>query len=170
MASQVTVEGGPPRGRGHYNDDGRWWWDDAQERWLRTADDEEETLEIELEDYGQSSLLRSITTTLTGQFGAQSYRFLGRAHSTDPRWEPFTASSSTFPVLPLQVLEKLGPRDAYADEIFGAWHDLQRTLEEHGWRPAGRGERWWSTRYTRPGLVVDEVAVAADEQPEPAAR
>jgi hypothetical protein len=30
---------------------------------------------------------------------------------------------------------------------------LHEQLLREGWRPAGRGEHWWSLRYTRP--VVD---------------
>jgi hypothetical protein len=33
--------------------------------------------------------------------------------------------------------------------------ELDRTLVEHGWRPAGHGERWWSKTYTRPAIDWD---------------
>jgi hypothetical protein len=40
-----------PRGPGHYAEDGRWWWDDGQQRWFRVTD-QEDVLEIEAEDVG----------------------------------------------------------------------------------------------------------------------
>lgn len=146
---------GPPRGRGHYNDDGSQWWDDTQQRWFRTTDDTD-VLEIEVEDAGHTSMLRSIATTMTGQHGAQSYRFVGRARSGDPRWGEFTVTSDTFPVLPLQLpIERIGPDDAYVDEMRARLDELDRTLVDQGWRPTGQGERWWSKIYTRPCLDWD---------------
>ncbi len=45
------LDTGPPRGPGHYSQDGCWWWDDHQQRWLRLAE-QEDVLEIEAEDVG----------------------------------------------------------------------------------------------------------------------
>jgi hypothetical protein len=45
------LDTGPPRGPGHYAEDGRWWWDDGQQRWFRVTD-QEDVLEIEAEDVG----------------------------------------------------------------------------------------------------------------------
>jgi hypothetical protein len=28
---------GPPRGPGHYAEDGRWWWDQGRHRWFRVT-------------------------------------------------------------------------------------------------------------------------------------
>jgi len=146
---------GPPRGRGHYSDDGSRWWDDTQQHWFRTTDDTD-VLEIDVEDAGHTSMLRSIATTLTGQYGAQSYRFVGRARSGDPRWADFTVASGTFPVLPLQLpIDRIGPDDAYGDEMRARLDELEQTLVEHGRRPAGHGKRWWSKTYTRRALDWD---------------
>lgn len=79
------LEGGPPRGPGHYSQDGRWWWDDTQGRWYRVTD-QEEVLEIQAEDMGGTSLAASLLTTLSSQYGNGYFRFVARAHSADPRW------------------------------------------------------------------------------------
>ena len=75
---------GPPRGSGRYDADGRWWWDDHQQRWFRTTPDVD-VLEIEAQDVGGTSLISSLLTTLGTQHGVAYHRFVGRAHSDDPR-------------------------------------------------------------------------------------
>jgi hypothetical protein len=45
------LDTGPPRGPGHYSQDGRWWWDDHHQQWFRLTD-QEDVLEIEAEDVG----------------------------------------------------------------------------------------------------------------------
>lgn len=147
----TTVHAGPPRGRGHYDESGTRWWDNARCRWFRTTDDVDE-LEIEIEDVGHTSLLASALTTLTGQLGTQVYRFTGRARSGDPRWPDWSIPSGTFPVQPGQSLAHLGRDDPWADEITGQLSQLELTLMEQGWRPDGHGAHWWSRRYTRPAL------------------
>jgi hypothetical protein len=59
-------------------------------------------------------------------------------------------------VLPLQLpVERIRPDDAYGDEMRARLDELDRTLVEHGWRPAGHGERWLSKTYTRPAIDWD---------------
>lgn len=107
-------------------------------------------LEIELEDYGSTSMLRRIATTLTGQYGTQSYRFVARPRADGPT-DVDGLVSGTFAVLPLQLpLDDLDPRDATADDVVARWRDLQQDLEARGWEPTGSGSHWWSTIYTRP--------------------
>jgi hypothetical protein len=105
-------------------------------------------VEIELEDRGNATALRSAFTTLTGQSGTQEYRFVAR-----PRGEPTSApvlASDSFPVLPLQLpLDSLTEQDAFADEILGSLRDLRAALERDGWRAAGQGTHWWSHVYVR---------------------
>jgi hypothetical protein len=156
----TTVQAGPPRGRGHYDETGTRWWDDMQCRWFNTTDDDD-VLEIELQDVGHTTVLRSIVTTLTGTLGTQVHRFVGRASSGDPRWPDFTVSSGTFPMQPGQPsLDRLHPDDPWADAVSGQFRQLELTLAEHGWRPAGRGAHWWSKRYTRPALDWEAPADA----------
>ena len=90
------LDTGPPRGPGHYSDDGHWWWDDTHRRWFRTLD-QEEVLEIEAEDVGGVSLAASLLTTLSSQYGNGYFRFLARARSPDPRWPTYAMAGATFP-------------------------------------------------------------------------
>lgn len=155
MSSHTTADTGPPRGRGHYNEDGSQCWDETRQRWFRTISDED-VLEIVMEDAGHTSMLRSIATTLTGQHGTQSYRFVGRARSGDPWWGDFAIVSGTFPVLAIQLpMERIRPDEAFGDEMRAQLGELEHSLVEQGWRLAGQGEHWWSKIYTRPALDWD---------------
>ena len=116
------LDTGPPRGVGHYSQDGRWWWDDGQGRWFRTVE-QEDVLEIEAEDVGGISLAASLLTTLSSQYGNGYFRFVARARSADPRWPTYAIASATFPATrPSLVVYKrpaidLGtPPDAYDRE------------------------------------------------------
>lgn len=159
MTRHETAAGqAPPRGRGHYDDDGARWWDDPTQRWYPTTTDED-VLEIDIEDAGHTSMLRSIATTLTGQQGVQTFRFVGRARSSDPRYGDYTVPSGTFPVLPLELpVARLRPDGAYGDEMRARLAELEQLLVDHGWRLDGRGEHWWSKIYRRPTLDWDRAA------------
>ena len=147
------LDTGPPRGPGHYSDDGHWWWDDIHRRWFRTLD-QEEVLEIEAEDVGGVSLVASLLTILSSQYGNGYFRFLARARSPDPRWPTYAMAGATFPAT------RPSPEDVAAQ---GAWLDTQRErfqelhqqLLEEGWRPAGHGAHWWSAIYRRPAIDWD---------------
>ena len=76
------LDTGPPRGPGHYAENGRWWWDDGQDRWFRVTD-QEDVLEVEAEDVGGTSLAASLVTTLSSQYGNGYFRFVARARSAD---------------------------------------------------------------------------------------
>jgi hypothetical protein len=145
---------GPPRGSGRYDADGRWWWDaHHQRRWFRTTPDVD-VLEIEAEDVGGTSLISSLLTTLGTQHGVAYQRFVGRAHSDDPRWPTYLVVGGTFPTMraPLDDLQAQG---AWSTTIQEQLAELRQRLAEEGWRPAGQGAHWWSYRYTRPGLDWD---------------
>lgn len=105
------------------------------------------TLEIEVEDRGHSSVLRSILTTLSGQGGIQEYRFVARTVDDDGA---MVATSSPFSVHPLQLpLDGLRPGDGGAEEVFARFHELEDTLERAGWHRDGGGQHWWSHRFRR---------------------
>lgn len=139
----------PPRRQGHYNDDSTRWWDTDLGRWLDASDDVD-SLEVELQDAGATSWWASLLWTLGSQHGTRIYQFVGRAHSSDPRWPTYTVAGPTFPVQAGQRLEHLGDRDAWADEIRSGWRDLDAALRAEGWRSVGRGANWWSATYIRP--------------------
>jgi hypothetical protein len=90
-------KGGPPRGPGHYSEDGRRWWDDDHRCWFPVTDQEDQ-LEIEVEDYAETSLFNRLWSGLFTQYGHPTYfRFVGRARSADPRWPTYQVVGATFP-------------------------------------------------------------------------
>jgi hypothetical protein len=137
-------------GTGHYSEDGRSWWDEASERWIPLTD-ERDTLEIELEDAGGTSTVASLLATLGSQFGNGYYRFVGRAHSADPRWPTYTIVGKTFPT-PRAFLDDLPPQDQWAEGMTQALDELREELLAQGWRPVGQGPHPWSFMYAQPGL------------------
>jgi hypothetical protein len=143
-------KGGPPRGPGHYSEDGRRWWDDDHRCWFPVTDQEDQ-LEIEVEDYAETSLFNRLWSGLFTQYGHPTYfRFVGRARSADPRWPTYQVVGATFPEPGLGNPSGKGP---WADEQRASLEELQEQLLREGWRLVGRGEHWWSLRYKRP--VVD---------------
>jgi hypothetical protein len=141
---------GPPQRRGHYSEDGRFWWDEGAGRWFPLTD-KQDTLEIELEDIGGTSTMASLLTTLGSQFGNGYYRFVGQAHSADPRWPTCTIPGKTFPA-PRAFLANLRPQDNWAEGMRQALTELREDLLAQGWQPIGQGAHPWSFTYIRPGL------------------
>lgn len=142
----------PPTRRGHYSADGSRWWDDEASQWYEVGP-EVDTLVIGLEDHGHATVLRSLATTLTGPFGAQSFRFVARASSDDPRWPTYRIDGPTFPVLPLQLpLDRVDPASDEAYDVRQGLESLDRRLVEEGWRRTGTGDHWWAWRYERPRI------------------
>ena len=54
---------------------------------------------------------------------------------------------------PATGLEDPDGKGAWATEQRARLEELHQQLLREGWRLVGRGDRWWSLRYTRP--VVD---------------
>ena len=144
---------GPPRGPGHYSEDGRWWWDQAQHRWFRVTG-QEDVLEVEAEDVGGTSLVASLLTTLASQYGNGYFRFVGRARSADPRWPTYAVSGATFPGT-RPSLEDAAAQGAWLETQRERFDELHQQLLAEGWRPAGRGDHWWSASYSRPAVDWD---------------
>jgi hypothetical protein len=142
----------PPQRRGHYSEDGRSWWDEGSGRWFPLTDDQD-TLEIELEDVGGTSMVASLLTTLGSQFGNAYYRFVGRAHSPDPRWPTYALPGRTFPA-PRAFLADLPPQEEWAEGMTQALDEVREGLLAQGWQPVGLGAHPWSFIYVRPGLDV----------------
>jgi hypothetical protein len=143
------------RGSGHYSDDGKWWWDDAHQRWFMTTA-EKDLLEIEVEDYGGTSWVRRIFTTLFTQYGTLYYRFVARPRGAEAQGLPDMVASDAFPVLPLGLpLDDVQRQGAGASDIKDRFHELQERLVAEGWLPAGPGVHWWSEVYWRPRIDWD---------------
>jgi hypothetical protein len=92
-----NLGGGPPRGPGHYSQDGRRWWEDGHRRWFPVTDQEDQ-LEIEAEDLGATSLPARLWTTLVTQY----YRFVRQARSADRRWPTYRVTGASFPATGLE--------------------------------------------------------------------
>jgi len=152
------LDSGPPRGPGHYSEDGRWWWDDNHRRWFRTVD-REDVLEIEAEDVGGISLAASLLSTLSSQYGNGYFRFVARAHSADPRWPTYSMAGATFPVTRPSP-DDVAAQGAWLDDQHQRFDELHRQLVAEGWRPAGHGAHWWSGIYRRADLDWDTPADA----------
>ena len=152
------LDTGPPRGPGHYSEDGHWWWDDTHRRWFRILD-QEDVLEIEAEDVGGISLAASLLTTLSSQYGNGYFRFVARARSADPRWPTYAMAGATFPVT-RPSLEDMAAQGAWLEPQRERLRELRQQLLEEGWRPAGRGAHWWSAIYRRPDLDWETPADA----------
>jgi hypothetical protein len=153
---------GPPRGPGRYSGDGRWWWDDGQGRWFRLID-QDDVLEVKAEDVGGTSLVASLLTTLSSQYG-NAYRFVARARSADPRWPTYAQAGGTFPAT-RPSLENVAAQGAWLEIQRERFQELHRQLVAEGWRPAGHGAAWWSAIYRRPDLDCDTPADAYEPTP-----
>jgi hypothetical protein len=108
------------------------------------------TIEVEVEDAGHTSVLRSVLTTLSGQHGTQLAQFVAR--TTDTSEPPaVVATSSTFPVSPLALMEgqDAAPDGGWPDEARAALEELDTALVGEGWQCTATGTRWWNRRYTR---------------------
>lgn len=155
----------PPRGPGHYSEDGGWWWDDDQHRWFHTSG-QEDVLEIEAEDVSGLSPLRSMLQTLTGGWFTLYSRFAGRARSADPRWPTYLIEGATFPVIRGEPLDHLQAQGAWVDTIEKQFREMHQQLVREGRRPTGHGRHWWSHVYRRPTLDWD---TSPDGSPTPRA-
>ena len=147
---RTRPDAGPPWGRGHCSEDGRSWWDEAARCWLPPTG-AQDILEIEVEDAGGTSPLASLLATVGSQFGNVYYRFVGRAHSPDPRRPSYAIVGKTFPA-PRAFLADLPPHDQWAQGMTQALNELQEELLSQGWRPVGQGAHPWSFTYVRPCL------------------
>lgn len=133
--------------RGHYSGDRTRWYDESRHRWYPVTD-ERETVEIELEDVGGTSWFAGLGTTL-GYGGAASVRFVGRVTGPDGCDTSEVVKGAPFMRL-RSIPDDLPPEEAWAPDMNNALVQLQRRLQEDGWLPAGKGERPWAYRYSRP--------------------
>jgi hypothetical protein len=160
MRTRQHLNPGPQRGPGYYTEDGRSWWDDDRQRWFH-ASGREDTLEIEVEDFGGTSFPASLGTILISQYGTGYARFVARAHSDDPRWPVYGFTGPTFPMTRMP-LDDLSAQGAWAQDIWARLDEMHQQLVQHGWRPAGRGEHWWSLRFTRPVIELPDAVASGD--------
>jgi hypothetical protein len=148
----AATPAGPPQGSGHYSANGDLWWDDPQRRWFCTSAGEDR-LEIEVEEIGERSLLRSLATTLSGSYGSAYFWFVGKATSVEPRWSSYRMVGDSFPVMRAQPFDELGAGGPFADDARLALIKFRRCLVDQGWKAeVGRGQHWYSYLYVRPTI------------------
>jgi hypothetical protein len=111
----------------------------------------EQVLEIEAEDVGGTSLLASLLTTLSSQFGNAYFRFVGRVRGGDPGGpdRPTDVVGATFPATRPSLYD-VAAQGAWLETQRERFDELHRQLVEEGWRPVGHGDHWWSGIYRRP--------------------
>ena len=145
--------------RGRYSDNGRWWWDDARQQWFRTTAPTE-TIQIELEDRGHTSMARSTMTTLM-LGGVQSYGFVARRRGETDAY----MTSPTFPMLPLEIAPGTPiPEAGWSEEVHDALNTLKDALAARGWRYVDTGKDWWSAIYSRPSIDWDTPPAAYEKE------
>jgi len=142
------LNSGPPRGPGHYSEDGGWWWDDGHQRWFRVTD-QEDVLEIGAEDVGGTSLAASLLTTLASQHGKAYFRFVARARSTDPRWPTYAMARGDLPGHPTVAGGRRRPGGLAGDPT----GTLRRAAPATARRGLAAGRAW-------PLLVVGHLPAA----------
>lgn len=126
------------------------WWDEGLHRWLSSTEDVDH-VEVVLEDYGGTSVLRRLATTLSGTYGTQLYRFVARPLGDPVPSSERVAVSGTFPVSPLDVAQDdVHPRHAWSQEAADRLAELDHELVAAGWHLRERGSHWWSRVYDRP--------------------
>jgi hypothetical protein len=139
------------RGAGHYGPDRSAWYDERRKRWYHLLP-AKESVQIELEDVGDTGWWKRVLTTLFAQNGQQQLRFVAREQpgsaaegSATPR--P-VAVGSTF-ASPRWVADA-PPEPEWAPGMTAGLAELREDLEGAGWLPEGRGSEPWSYRYVRP--------------------
>lgn len=107
-----------------------------------------ETLEIELEEVGDSSWWPSLLAPVEPGASNAYLRFVGRVWGPRGGDSTVAVRGETFPRF--GDLESLEPDDAFCPGPESCLAHLRERLEEEGWVPAGRGLDLWSHRYVRP--------------------
>lgn len=158
------------RGAGHYGPDRSAWYDDRRKRWYHLLP-EEESVQVELEDVGDTAWWKRILTTLFAQNGQQQLRFVARPSSSSTTEGSTTprpvAVGSTF-ASPRWVADT-PPEAEWAPGMTAGLAELRGDLEAAGWLPQGRGPEPWSYRYVRPEVdwSREYTVPAADESRAP---
>lgn len=136
----------PDGGEGHYAEDRSAWFDERRKRWYHLLP-EHESVQIELEDVGDTAWWKRILATVFSQSGQQLLRFVAR-RTTGPSDEHPVAAGRTF-ASPRWIIET-PPEPAWAPEMSASLADVRGDLEQTGWLLEGRGDEAWSYRYVRP--------------------
>jgi hypothetical protein len=150
-----NMAGGPAaaRGPGHYAADRRWWWDERQQRWFRVVG--RQLAEIVADERGDRPWATALVSAFV-PYGDVYVRFAVRERA------PATGRNSLWSPRPLYVGTPFPAARAALDDVAaqGVWRaiqvarlaELQAVLVADGWEPAGRGQHWWSARYSRPRI------------------
>lgn len=110
--------------------------------------DDQKTLEVHLEEYGQHSWLKALANTLSGSYGSAQYRFVARPPGEGPHPSDHVVTGATFPVLRFQDLDDLRRPNAWIETAQERLEELDGELRALGWRQGGgTGQHWWSRTY-----------------------
>lgn len=82
-------------------------------------------------------------------YGDVFCRFVVRERGPGLRIRRVVLASDPFPVA-RPGLYDVAAQGAWLDLQTARFCELQRRLEDSGWEPAGRGDHWWSARYSPP--------------------
>lgn len=85
-------------------------------------------------------------------YGDVFFRFVARERGPGLRIRRTVFTGDPFPVA-RPGLHDVAAQGAWLDVQTTRLCELQRRLADEGWEPAGRGEHWWSARYTSPGAL-----------------
>lgn len=138
------------RGPGHYSADGGWWWDETRSQWLRVVG--VETLEIVADDSRDRSWATALVTVFV-PYGDVYVRFVARERGPGLRVPRTFRVGDPFPAA-RAGLDDLRAQGAWLGIQQARLLELENALIEDGWRPSGRGQHWWSARYSRPRIDI----------------
>jgi hypothetical protein len=139
------------RGAGHYGPDRSAWYDERRKRWYHLLP-EQEAVQIELEDVGETGWWKRVLATVFSQNGQQQLRFVARA-------KPASAAQGAAKPRPVAVgstfasprwVTDAPPEPEWAPGMTAGLAELRTDLEGAGWLLDDRGAEPWSYRYVRP--------------------
>jgi hypothetical protein len=103
--------------------------------------DTSSSLVIGIEEVGAHQWWKALIATLTSQSGAAYMRFVGVV-GKEPRY-----FSATFPVP--RTVGFLSPQDEWAADMRHSLREIEKQVENDGWRLLSRSEDPWRLEYTR---------------------
>ncbi len=109
---------------------------------------QQKLVEVHLEELGEHSWVKALTSTLSGSYGSAQYRFVARPAGERHRANDHVLTGATFPVMRFQDHDDLNRPNAWIETARERLQDLDKELSARGWRRSGSdGKHWWSRTY-----------------------